>query len=174
MPKTNNPNQKKFLRKVAKVMRSNTEMLNAGKIYAEVYNVKNMNVASAAASRLLAKPELERTLADYLAVDIPKHKRSKRLTDLTEATKDHVLQDGTKVVVRDNATSIRALELIMRCDGDLKDGNSVEIDARSLTFNLSPDEAKALESLADRLERLESDNKGTQRPATDVPDVVSD
>ncbi len=167
MARPTNSNQKKFLRRVATSMKSDKGLVNATQIYAEVYEVENMKAAQAAASRLLNKPESQRTLADYLAVDIPKHKRSKRLTDLTEATKDHVLQDGTTVVIRDNATSIRALELIMRCDGDLKDGSAINIDARSATYNVTADESAALASLADRLDKLEADDK-SKRVVIDV------
>jgi len=133
-------------------MKSDTGIVNATKIYSEVYEQENLKAAQVAASRLLAKPEAQRTLADYLAVDYPKHKRSKRLTELADAKKDHVLQDGEIVEIRDNATSIRALELLARVDGDIKDGDT--IDARSVHYTVTPDEAEKLGALAEKLASL--------------------
>lgn len=148
-----NANQKKFIRNMARAMNSPSGKVDASAEYAKVYEVKDNRVAEANASRLLAKPEVQKTLSEYLAIDYPKSKRSKRLTELANSEKDHVLQDGTIIPIRDNQSSLRALELMAKLDGETNDGGVTNIDARSVNIQL---DAKDVERLADVVNKMQA------------------
>ncbi len=152
-----NPNQNRVIKRIAKRMKSDSGPLEPGKEYHAVDTKTSPVSAIVNVSRLLAKPEAQKTLAEYLEVDFPKDKRSGRLKELSEAKKDHVLQDGTKVEIRDNQASLRSLELMMRVCGDIRESGSTNIDARSINYTISATEAAKLVELADKLDRLRGD-----------------
>ena len=155
----NNINQKRFLKRVAKKMLSATGIVEPIKEYQAIYPTASHDTARANAPEIMNSELGKKTLAEYLAVDYPKNKRSKRLTELATAEKDHVLQDGTIVPIRDNQSSLRALELMAKLDGETNDTGMTKIDARSIHYHITPDEATKLSALADKLDLLEADDK---------------
>jgi hypothetical protein len=156
-----NSNQKKFIRRVAKVVKSDDGNVNLTKEYLKVYPDCTKASAQAQSSALINSEYGKQTLAELLDRDYPRTKRAKRLEELANAEKDHVLQDGTIIPIRDNNASLRSLELIMKVTGDLRPDGSVDVDARSVHYHISADEAAKLAALADKLERLENDSTGT-------------
>jgi hypothetical protein len=152
----NNRNQRKFIRRVANVIKKAKGNLDASKEYQKVYPLASKASATVQASVILNSEHGKKTLAEYLNESFPKEKRAARLEELAYAEKDHVLQDGTIIPIRDNQASLRSLELIMKASGDLRqDGESV--DARSIHYHIGADEAKRLAAIADKLEALEND-----------------
>ena len=146
-------NQKRFLRRVAKKIIMAKGEVNPIKEYQAIYPNASKATAKSNSSEILNSPLGIKTMSEYLAIDYPKHKRSKRLTELADATKDHVLQDGTVIPIKDNQASLRALELMAKFDGELSDNNT-NIDARSMTINLSPESIDRLSATLEELKRL--------------------
>ena len=133
-------------------------VLNGGngmKAYQAISQHVTPDTARAEAPGYLAKPSVQSYLLELINKGIPPEYLSKRLKVLSNAKKDHVLPNGKIVEIRDNASSIASIDKILRITGALKDGDT-NIDARSINFNMTADDAKILSDLADRFDRLEN------------------
>jgi len=148
-------NQKKFLRRVKHAMLDDSKPLNVRAEYAKIYPQASQSTLNVNPYVLLDKPHAQKYLAELLNAEAPPNYISDRLKVLSNAKKDHVLPNGKIVEIRDNASSIASIDKILRITGALKDGDT-NIDARSINFNMTADDAKILSDLADRLDRLEN------------------
>ena len=146
-------NQKRFIRGVAKKILMAKGEVKPIEEYKKIYPTASHATAEANSSEILNSELGKKTLSEYLAVDYPKNKRSKRLTELATASKDHVLQDGTIIPIRDNQSSLRALELMAKLDGETNDG-STNIDARSVNINLDAKDIARLDQVVSKMQKL--------------------
>lgn len=155
-------NQKRFLKRVANSIKNPTGLVEPIKEYLAVYPNASRETARTNSSEILNSELGKKTLSEYLAVDYPKTKRSKRLAELAVAEKDHVLQDGTIIPIRDNQSSLRALELMAKLDGETYECG-MSIDARSVNIQL---DSKDIDRLADVVAKMQK-----LRAPLDVPRV---
>lgn len=155
-PGPSNINRKRFLRRIAKKMLKDDGIVEPIKEYQAIYPNASYDTARSNAPEIMNSELGKKTLSEYLAIDYPKHKRSKRLTELATAEKDHVLQDGTIIHIRDNQSSLRALELMAKIDGDIKDNGSgnTNIDARSVNISLEPRDIAKLNDVVAKMHSL--------------------
>ena len=138
---------------MAKKIKMATGKVEQIKEYQAIYPNASYDTARTNAPEIMNSELGKRTMSELLAQDYPKPKRSKRLAELANASKDHVLQDGQVVEIRDNQASLRALELMAKFDGELSDNNT-HIDARSMTINLSPESIERLSATLDEIKKL--------------------
>ena len=127
---------------------------NSKKAYLSISPNVTENTAQVEGGEYLRKPLVTQYIK-LLTQDCPPNYISDRLKVLSNAKKDHVLPNGKIIEIRDNASSIASIDKILRITGALKDGDT-NIDARSINFNMTADDAKVLSELADRLDRLEN------------------
>lgn len=148
-------NQKRFIKRVAKSINNPTGLVEPIKEYLAVYPNASRETARTNSSEILNSELGKKTLSELLAIDCPKTKRSKRLNDLMTAEKDHVLQDGTIIPIRDNQSSLRALELMAKLDGETSDG-VMNIDARSVNIQLDANDVQRLADVVKQMTELRS------------------
>ena len=149
-----NSNQRKFLRRVKNSIVSDSHKVNATEEYQAVYECNSRPAAQVNASQILNNPIAQSYLATILLRDCTPEDLSSKLVGLTEAEKDHVLPTGSIIAIRDNNTRLSAIQTILKVTGALRDGDT-NIDARSINFNITGEDAKAIAELADRLDKLE-------------------
>lgn len=127
---------------------------NQTKAYQEVYEAPNPEVAAANGSRVISYENVHERVK-YLLEETEGLQLPTTLTKLnrqTTAKRPLIVPKGSEVLwIDDNQAQGSAINTALKLHGLLKTGTDIHIDNRKAVININDTQAKALQSLGDKL-----------------------
>ena len=149
MPRLKNIKHEHFAREYV------TNNGNGTQAYLQAYPSAQYNSANTNSSQLLTKHGIKERVTELLEA-----KTGSKLTVLLEdlvslkEAQRPIVVDKIIQFTKDNSVSLEATKTLLKLHGLLSAQQST-VDARSVTFNVSPNDIKGLGSILDRLEKIE-------------------
>jgi len=121
--------------------------------YNKVYVDANPNTARSASAVLFNRPEVKTRVAELLTESgVPLERLLAKYNELLDADKEVIDGRGKIRKLKDNPTRLECLKIGLKMHGALSDG--VDVDVRSLTFNIDTVSAERLSAVIAELSAL--------------------